>query len=128
MHRLIVTAVAASFALIAPACTTSQSSNQGMAALHTNMATGNVTTTLPVGLDRAYGAAQAGVKDMQYTVTKQTKDATTGVVNCKTADGIGIDITVHANGANQSTLDVNASPLHTDIAKNLAAKIQSEAK
>ena len=127
MKRFVFAVAAAPLALVATACTTTKSTG-GMAAVHTNMATGNVSTTLPVGLDRAYSAAQAGVRDMQYTITKQSKDTQTGVVNAKTADGIGINVTVTSNGSNQSTLEVDASPLHTDIAKNLATKIQAESK
>jgi hypothetical protein len=126
MKRLVLVFAAGALTLV-PACTTSKS-GENMASIHTNMATGNVSTTLPVGLDRAYAAAQNAVQQMQYQVTKQNKDAQTGVINAKTADGIGINVTVHENGANQSNLEVDASPLHTDIAKNLAQKIQSMAK
>lgn len=125
MKRLVLALAALSLTAL-PACSTTKS-NEGMASLHTNMATGSVTTTLPVNLDRAYSAAQSATNQMQYQITKQSKDTMTGVVNSKTADGVGIDVTVKGNGAN-SELTVNASPLHTDIAKNLATKIQQMAK
>lgn len=38
-------------------------------------ATGALVTTQPVGLDKAWAATQAGIGDLQFTVTEQTKDA-----------------------------------------------------
>jgi hypothetical protein len=106
------------------ACTSSPSRTGGGADLTTNNVSGTVTTTLNVPLETAQHAAVQAMQDLQYTVSDQSLDANRGVVKAKTADGTKVDVTLDRASSNASRLSVNAGITKSDIARNVARKIQ----
>jgi hypothetical protein len=121
-------AVAVGLALVAGGCTTSPSATTGAAELKTNNVTGTVSTTLPVGLDAAFRAAQGAVSDLKFTMTKSAADALKGVVEARTADGTSVETTVTKIGDALTKLEVSAGPTRTEVARAVVAKIQERVK
>lgn len=53
---------------------------------------GELKATLDAPLDRSYGASQAAIKDLQFTIKEQAKDALTGRIESKTANDRTVQI------------------------------------
>lgn len=60
--------------------------------------TGELSTLEEVKLDRAWSATQAAVKDLQFTVKEQAKDALQARLVAQQADKTDIKITLEAQG------------------------------
>ena len=122
MRRLLLVAPIA--ILAAGACTSSGGAATGGSELRTNNATGTVMTTLGQGLESAHQSAIQAMQDLRYTVNEQPLDANKGLVKATTADGTKVEATLTRDGDRQTKLSVNAGITHSDIARNVARKIQ----
>lgn len=56
--------------------------------------TGKLETTQEVPLDKAFEATKAGIKDLEFTLVEEKKDALYGEVRAKTADNTSVTVTL----------------------------------
>jgi hypothetical protein len=106
-------------------CTSTTRTPQGATATY-NSVTGNLSTTVESNLDRTWDAAVAAVNDMQYRIVDRNKDAMTGIINAKTADGSNVRVKADRQSDHVTGVTVGMGPMGKEAtARTLMDKILS---
>jgi Protein of unknown function (DUF3568) len=86
--------------------------------VETNTITGEVTTLASTNLDSAFAAAKAGIAELQFTTTRDSKDALKGVLSARTADDKTVDVTLIRKSDNITEIVVSAGPINRSLAQS----------
>ena len=105
-------------------CSSTQPAGTGRPEMKTHRVTGEVSTLVNSGLDRAFEQSVATVRDdMRFTVEKNQQDSLVGVVTARTAQNKLVTVTLHKKSDTITSVNVSAGAFDSDIAKAVAEKI-----
>jgi hypothetical protein len=110
MTRIALFAAAALAATsVFTGCKTKQTTAGGNPATF-HAITGDLTFTVDAPLNRAWGAAQAAVEELQFRTTGTSKDAIQGILNAKAANDDAIKITIEKRTEQATDVTVGVGP------------------
>lgn len=85
---------------------------------------GELQTTYPAPLDRAWSAALGAVKDLQMSVSGTTRDALGGTIDARRADGTAVKVILEAAGPETTAVKIRVGILGDEAAaKTIHRKI-----
>lgn len=114
----------AAVAILPAGCTSSQEEDRPTR--EQNKVTGTVSTLVSAPLDRAFSAALSAVEGLQFTTTRQTKDALKGQIAARTADDKTVNISLTRKSDSITEISVSAGPLNQSLADTVARRIQDK--
>ncbi len=121
--RFILPVIAA---LLVAGCSSTQPAGEGRPEMKTHRVTGEVSTLVNAGLDRAFDQSVAAVRDdLQFTVESSAKDALVGVVKARTAQNKLVTVTLNKKSDTITSVNVSAGAFDSDVATAVAEKISS---
>jgi hypothetical protein len=106
------------------ACTSTQPATDNNAEVRVNRVTGDTSCLTSVNLDRAYAGSLDAVRDLQFTLESEAKDAIKGIVKARTADKSLVTITLTRKADMITHINVNAGSFNQGLAQTVMAQVQ----